>query len=165
MRSFLLRTAVSLALLLALVVPGLLAGIDNSCPVTKQPSPPFVPPAGYPQYQTPQGFWYGSDSLWTMVSPHPWRAGGNNGAKLTYYRRGFDWKSIDNLRLTVIGRRVDAFAPLVWSDGASSVSVGRSNAPGGMAMMTGIDIPTTGCWEISAHYVNQTLTYTIRVER
>jgi hypothetical protein len=163
MRSFLICSAVSLALFLP--GPGRSAGSKNTCAVTKQPSPPFVPPAGYPQYQTPQGFWYGSDSLWTMVSPHPWRAGGNNGAKLTYYRRGFDSKSIDALRLTVVGRRVDGLAPLVWSDGASSSSIGGSNAPGNMAMVTGIDIPTAGCWEISAHYVDQTLIYTIRAQQ
>ena len=39
----------------------------------------------------------------------------------------------------------------------------------GMFMVTGIDIPSSGCWEIAAHYVDNpgnigTLTYTVWVE-
>jgi hypothetical protein len=38
----------------------------------------------------------------------------------------------------------------------------------GMFMVTGIDIPTPGCWEIAAHYIadppgGHTLTYTVWV--
>jgi hypothetical protein len=40
-----------------------------SCPVTRPPQPPFVPPTPYPA--TPPalygGFWYGSNELWTLL--------------------------------------------------------------------------------------------------
>jgi hypothetical protein len=162
MRSVLICRAVTVAL--AFAVPFLSAGSEKNCAVTKQPNRLFFPPAGYDQYQITGAFWYGNDSLWTIIHPHRWRAGGNDGAKLPFWRRGFDWKSVDKLRLAVVARRVDAFAPLVWADGISSTSIDGSNAPGRMAMLTGIDIPIAGCWEISAHYLDQTLAYTIWVE-
>jgi len=71
-------------------------------------------------------------------------------------------------RLTVVARQLDGNAPLVWNGWANNAYIdGRGMA--GMFMVTGVDIPASGCWEIAAHYVAsrnniQTLTYTVWVE-
>jgi hypothetical protein len=76
--------------------------------------------------------------------------------------------------LSLVARRLDAPAPLVWSAWANSggpsyrddvIIPGTDNG----FMVTGIDIPTSGCWEISAHYFPErgrvrTLSYTVWVE-
>jgi hypothetical protein len=70
-----------------------------------------------------------------------------------------------------VARRLDGEAPLVWNDLAGSGSEG--NGLSGMFMVTGIDIPSSGCWEIGVHYVSpdgektatvSTLSYTVWVE-
>ena len=70
--------------------------------------------------------------------------------------------------LTVVARRLDSNAPLVWNAGyANNASIEGEGAEG-MFMVTGVDIPSSGCWEIAAHYLGpdniQTLTYTVWVE-
>jgi hypothetical protein len=168
MRSRLFLRVASLACFC--ILPRLIAsGNEGGCAVTKQPNPPFSPPAGYDKYpNTPEDFMYGTDLLWTVVRQHTWRAGGNDGAKLPYYRRGYDMRKPDYPGLAVVARRVDAVAPLVWAGKGVGISLEPIVPPTKierMAMLTAIDIPTAGCWEISAHYADQSLTYTILVRR
>jgi hypothetical protein len=71
-------------------------------------------------------------------------------------------------RLTVVARRLDGNAPLVWNGWANNASIEGEGAAG-MFMVTGVDISSSGCWEIAAHYLtsaqsDQTLTYTVWVE-
>jgi hypothetical protein len=148
-------------------VRGLVAtNAADTCTVTTAPEPAFIPPVGYAPAASEDAFWYGSNSLWTIIVPHKWRAGGNDGAKLVYWREGYNWREDHGSPyLFVVAHRIDTNAPLVWSDGASGVRLSNDDTPGGMSMMTGIDIPTPGCWEISAHYQTQTLTYTVLVEQ
>src|SRR5579862_3933567 len=40
--------------------------VPESCPVTKPPIHPFVPPSPYPTTHT-NGFWFGTDKLWTYL--------------------------------------------------------------------------------------------------
>jgi len=35
----------------------------------------------------------------------------------------------------------------------------------GWLMLTGIDVPDPGCWEISAEYLGQTLTFVVETQR
>jgi hypothetical protein len=151
-----------------------LTGTDtkNTCPVTKPPNPLFVPPAGYANNNWQGGdFLYGSSALWTIIHPHTWRANGNDGYKLAYWRLGFVWTKESRPELTVVARRLDGTDPLVWAPRASGIKANGVETPDGMAMMTGIDIPAPGCWEIAAHYIYpnrskaQDLRYTIWAER
>jgi hypothetical protein len=154
------------AVLVFLAMPqrSVAADIDIQCAVTTAPDPPFVPPAPYSRYAGENSFLYGTDSLWTIVSrPSEWKLG-RDGAKLPYFRRGYDYMKEMDPHLTLVGRRLDAAAPLVRSDGASG-GMAKGSDLAGMFMVTSLDIPEAGCWEISAHYQNQTLTYTVRVEQ
>ena len=82
-------------------------------------------------------------------------------------RQGYDAMKETEPRLTVVARRLDRPEPLVWNGSANYGGEGEELA--GMFMVTGMDIPSAGCWEIAAHYVQsfdniQTLTYTVWVE-
>jgi hypothetical protein len=113
-------------------------------------------------------FLYGSAALWTVVYPG-WHV--HSGGKLPFFRQGFDWKKGGRPRLTVVARRLDGGGPLVWSDLAGS---GYEEGKGleGMFMVTGVDIPSAGCWEIGAQYLDDSrdvhtlsyLAYTVWVE-
>jgi hypothetical protein len=67
--------------------------------------------------------------------------------------------------LAVVARRLDAPAPLVSAPHANGVRFnGAGLLPGAdMAMMTGFALPTPGCWEIAAHYKDQTLSFVVSV--
>src|SRR5215469_8789641 len=41
--------------------------VPETCPVTKPPAKPFVPPSPYWRDHRPNQFWYGSESLWTLL--------------------------------------------------------------------------------------------------
>lgn len=159
---------VSCALLLAACSAGLvpsMAADRQGCRVTRPSDPPFTPPAPYSSYAGSHEFLYGGPVLWTVVYPD-WHI--HSGGKLPFFRQGYDWRKEEAPRLTVVARRLDREEPLVWNEWANNGFIeGRGLA--GMFMVTGIDIPASGCWEIAAHYVEnqrniQTLTYTVWVE-
>jgi hypothetical protein len=142
---------------------------QNVCPVTKAPEHPFIPPP--PLDKVEDGtFVLGTSGLWARVTTH-WLLN-RTGNKLPYhseiyaqdvphYPQSFD-RNFRALRLALVARRLDGPEPLVWS---GRVAVGLL----GGVMITGLAIPTAGCWEISAHYIPergkvQTLTYTAWVE-
>jgi len=141
----------------------------EACPVTKPPVQPFVPPPPYWTQHGPDRFWYGTESLWTLLAVQgTWKIRNNvlegEGGyltKLIYWRRGFDWRTELKPKLIVTATRLDREAPSVVEEHANAVFVsGRQPA----AMMTGIDIPSTGCWELTAQYRDQKLSFVILVQ-
>jgi hypothetical protein len=141
--------------------------VAETCPVTKPPAQPFIPPPPYWIDHSPDQFWYGTESLWTLLGvPGTWNIHSNVSAsegayttKLTYWRRGFDWRR-DKPELTVLAKRLDREAPIVAADPASAVFV-TTDKP---AMMTGIDIPSVGCWEVTAQYQGNEPSFVISVQ-
>jgi hypothetical protein len=151
------------ATVLATIAHPIQARSGSGCAVTAASNHPFIPPPPYDKHLAPPDFWLGTPSLWTIIHPGTWKLGANNGAKLPYWRQGFDAEKERDPRLIVVARRLDGPAPLVWSAWANSANA--DNTPAGMAMVTGFDIPMEGCWEISARYRDQTLTYTVLVKK
>jgi hypothetical protein len=163
----------SLSLAFAAIVPGVFAaGSEDACPVTKAPDPPFVPPLADRITGNDGSFILGTPGLWALVIPR-WKLH-ETDAKLPYFSEDFSFgKSEADPRLAVVARRLDSLEPLVWADWANGAS--PSFGPGGGPhpndhgfMVTSLQIPTAGCWEISARYAPardriQTLTYTVRV--
>jgi len=140
-----------------------------TCAITEPPSKPFIPPAPYPKEVTSAAFWIGTEKLWTNLRRDGlwhgyWVTDQGLGVKhkiyadkISWWRKGYDWKTEDPPRLKVSGRRLDA--------PAAPFSVGRvTNAfikhP---AMLTLIDIPTVGCWEITGDYKGDKLTFVVWV--
>ena len=71
--------------------------------------------------------------------------------------------------LTVVARRLDGPSQTVranWANGSTT-----DGTVAGMFMVTGLEIPTSGCWQIAARYAPtpeeaiQTLMYTVWVEQ
>jgi hypothetical protein len=139
----------------------------EACPVTRPPARFFVPPPPYWRDPPPDEYWFGTESLWTVLSlPGTWHIRGNPleskggyRTKLIYWQRGFDWRK-DKPELTVIARRIDRDAPPVAAEPASAVFV-TTERP---AMMTAIDIPSVGCWKITAQYRGDELSFVVSVQ-
>jgi hypothetical protein len=138
-----------LVVMAALLLPVLALA---QCLTTLAPNPPFVPPAPYPPSAPNGTFWYGTEALWTAVDVDgKWSMRNNvlNGkgyrTKLVFWRRGFDSRTEPEPKLIVTGKRLDGDA---------------GNTPG---MMTLVDIPTAGCWEVTGHYGGHTLTFVVSV--
>lgn len=136
------------------------------CHPTRAPNPLFVPPAPYPSIPSDSQFWYGTDDLWTALGDGKWSMRGKSAndrsytEKLIFWRKGFDWHKEMEPKLVVTAKRLDGDAPTVTVSHANAVFV-TGNRP---AIMTGIDIPTAGCWEITAHYTSHNLTFVVLVE-
>lgn len=142
--------------------------VHEACPVTKPSVQPFVPPPPYWTDPRADGFWYGTESLWTLLAVQgTWNIHSNvleekggYRTKLIYWRKGFDWRREPQPGLIVIAKRLDREAPQVAADPARAVFV-TTERPG---MMTGIDIPSTGCWELTAQYRGHQLSFVVLVQ-
>ena len=140
------------------------------CHVTR-PEPAFIPPGPYiPEGRfvaTPPGYyesvWYGSARLWTMLDRDgevwgPWVRLDAGLPQKTFWWSA-DWVPQDELQpaITVTGRRLDANGSFVGGPGTNAT------ADFGTAMLVGIDIPTYGCWRITARYRGASLSYVVSV--
>ncbi|HSF15823.1 MAG TPA: hypothetical protein VLK65_09740 [Vicinamibacteria bacterium] len=144
------------------------AQVPTSCPVSLPPETPFTPPTPYPT-EAPYGtFWWGTEGLWTMLrADGTWRGvppdrGYRRGYrdKVFWWRPGYDGRVEPRPELEVTGRRIDAEAPPFTVPSATNA---HSEDFGGWTMLTGVDIPTTGCWEITGRYADESLTFVVWV--
>jgi len=136
-----------------------------ACAVTK-PDPPFVPPT--PDLGTPpasyEGAWYGTRHLWTMLHDGgevwgPWVRLDAGLPQKTFWW-SVDWVPQDEPEpsITVTGQRLDAAGSFRFGDPGTNAT-----ADFGTAMLVGIDIPTYGCWRVTARYRAATLSYVVSV--
>jgi hypothetical protein len=135
------------------------------CLTTLPSSPAFVPPAPYDLFHISDDmFWYGTDVLWTTLGTqgvgHLDDKHDGYVTKLVFWRKGFDSREEPQPALIVTARRLDGDSPSVAVAHANAVFV-TGNTP---AMMTGIRIPTVGCWEVTGHYGGHTLSFIVSVE-
>lgn len=136
----------------------------DACPVTQPPNLPFLPPEPYPP-QAPSGeFWYGTDALWTALSPAGrWEAlpEGQQGysQKLFLWSEGYDPAREPQPPITVSGRRLDGDArPFETSGGTNGY-----HADMGQFMLIGLSVPAAGCWELTARYNEASLSFIVWV--
>ncbi len=79
----------------------LLRNVPASCPITKPPEHPFIPPAPYSAKLNPRSFWFGTEKLWTSLDtdgtwnglPHYTADDPTFRQKLFFWRAGFDGRS------------------------------------------------------------------------
>lgn len=135
-----------------------------SCPITVPQNPPFVPPAPYDSMGFEGEFWYGSDSLWTAVRENgiwetlPHNPGGYT-QKVFWWRDGYVWTEEPEPALSITAERLDGPAPVLRGSGATNAYA----ADIGSAMLTGVDLPTLGCWKITGQYRNEELSFVVWV--
>jgi len=139
----------------------------QSCPVTQPPQKTFVPPFPYPGQTGPDGFWFGSEKLWIQLPtdgtwkhlPHYKPTDTSFRQKLQWWRQGYSWRTENSPPLKVTGRRLDSPGPpLTRDDHANAAGIGDHPS-----IMTGIYIPTVGCWQITGDYKGDKLTFVIWV--
>lgn len=141
------------------------ARAQGACLITLPPNPPFVPPAPYLRDVTDDAFWYGTEALWTSLSINGKWGGLHNDegyrSKLFFWVKGYDWRKEPEPELIVTGRRLDGDAPDLAVAHANNAFLGSRDAA---AMVTAFEIPTVGCWELTAHYRGHRLTWVVLVE-
>ena len=146
--------------------------VPDNCPVTKQfQTSLFVPPFPYPTTpgSPPDRFWFGSDRLWTLLpadgiwggSPRPAGSNRRYEDKLFYWRAGYNARLEQQPPLTVIGKRLDAPAPPVLTDEQATNGWRTPDQP---FMLTRITVPTPGCWQITARYKDDELSFVVWVD-
>lgn len=135
------------------------------CPLTVpsepyRPTAPFleVPPVAYGKV------WYGGPDLWTMLDPAgevwvglPNGAGGST-QKTFWWSRAFSGADGLAPAISVSGKRLDAPGAFVAAGSATSAA-----ADFGEAMLVGVEIPSAGCWEVTATYHGASLGYVVKV--
>lgn len=144
------------------------SGPPATCPVTRPPNPPFVPPPPYPAATGPGAFWFGTPKLWVVLpTSGEWRGlRGYNPTDLSYrqklmwWRQGYDWRAEPRPPLVVTGRQLDASEPPLKISGPSN---GYNEQMKSSFMIVAADFPTLGCWEITGDYKGDKLSYVIWV--
>jgi hypothetical protein len=135
-----------------------------ACHVTLPSDGTFVPSSPLRNGQTAaweHQFWFGSEKLWTVLpADGTWRGWVAQKPfdfayqdKLTWHSLdpGFSWK---DQPLTVTGKRLDGPAPRFTE---------IEPLYPGTGIVGGISIPVFGCWEITGHYNDQELKFTVWV--
>jgi hypothetical protein len=133
------------------------------CPVTLPTEPAFEAPEPY--FATapwPGIFWFGAEHLWTALDTNGvWEDLSKNPDG--YTQKIMWWSSLFSLKdelepaLVVFGRRLDAEAPALRFYGATNAMADDI----GEAMLTGVDFPTEGCWEVTGQYKKTGLTFVV----
>jgi VWFA-related protein len=138
----------------------------SSCPATVPGESRLVPPLPYPA-DAPYSdfFWHGTPSLWTMLPVNgrwPSLPRGERGyrQKLFVWRPGYDGRTEQWPALTVRGRRLDGGAEPAFAEEATNA---YNRDFGGWAMLTAVEVPEYGCWELTASYGDSTLTFVVSV--
>ena len=138
-----------------------------SCPVTQAPEVPFVAPEPYPAAPPERyisQFWYGTPRLWTMLGPDPiWRDLPHNrngySQKIFWWSQDFDVSEDPYPAFRLIIERLDVeSAPILIAEEATNAS-----ADFGTAMLTGVEIPSAGCWKITGKYADAELSFVVWV--
>lgn len=128
----------------------------------------FVPPAPYPrQLPSTDTFWYGSELLWTNIPlDGVWHLKNDvdqHGAyvtKLIFWHRGFDWRKEREPKFTFTARRLDVDAQPIVQSGAIPIFVTGATP----AMMIGVNLPSAGCWKLTADYRGHALSFLVSVQ-
>jgi hypothetical protein len=137
--------------------------VPSTCHLTK-PTHPFVPLAEYHAPARPPAYydaeWYGTGRLWTILrhGGEAWfdlpRGADGLGQKTFWWSADFDVNHEPQPAISVTGRQLDGSGRFV------SLAPGtNAGADFGSAMLIGVGVPTTGCWEITATYKHATLSY------
>ena len=137
-----------------------------SCPATTPPAHPFTPPAWYEPAD--DDFWLGSEKLWTEGNKsgvwewEPNKPGEEHlTVKICWGSVDYYWRTEPRPNLTVTGRRLDGEAPPLLT---STTHIGGPNAGHGF-MLSGVYVPTPGCWEITGENRGEKLSFVVWVRQ
>jgi hypothetical protein len=120
----------------------------------------------YPARPLFGGFWYGTEKLWTALQPDgrwyalPQSARGYT-QKIVWWRDGYGGTTEQTPALKITGKQLDGDKTFVVNGmtNAHSSDFGGN----GWAMMSGVEIPSLGCWEITGEYHGAQLSFVLEV--
>jgi hypothetical protein len=143
------------------------SAVPKTCSATKPAPQPFVPPPPYPAKPSHGQFWFGTDRLWTALpETGAWIGLGHYTPsdptfrqKLFFWRQGYDAHAETQAKLTVSGSRIDTPAQPLQIDGPGTGSWTADD----QFLVTGINFPTIGCWEITGRYENDEVIFVVWV--
>jgi len=137
----------------------------KDCPVTTSANASFKAPEPFSPIVPWEGiFWYGSEHLWTALntdgvwSKLPENSDGY-GQKIMWWSNLYSLKDELEPELVVSGRRLDGEAEPLRFYGATNAMADDI----GEAMLTGVEIPTLGCWEITGQYKESEISFVVWV--
>ena len=156
-RHVIVATAIVVQMLAAGAAP---AQTGVACPVTTAPSQ-------QEESRPAPGLWrHGSDVFGVFLSRdnrwHGMTAEHHYRNKVFWYRQGYDGRAEPRPALTVHGRRLDGPAERVTITNATNASHADF---GGWSMLTMVEFPEPGCWEVTGEYGRDTVTFVVRVDR
>lgn len=73
---------------------------------------------------------------------------------------GYDGRREQSPGVIITGRRIDAPGGPVFAEPPTNA---YHRDLGGWAMLTAVELPSAGCWELNAAYGGSTLTFTVHV--
>jgi hypothetical protein len=132
---------------------------SSTCPATVPPANLYVPPSPYPPKAPYGGFWFGSDQLWTSLHPDGKWGQLLHGDKVFWWSNGYDGTSELTPSLKITGRRLDGDGTFSTTDATNALHQDF----GGWTMLTGIQVPSAGCWEITGEYGTGKLRFVVEV--
>lgn len=141
------------------------APVPDTCPVTKStPETRFTPPPpSTPAEPDAPMFWYGSDALYTHLhADGRWRGiAAETGVrnKLFLYRRNPEWREEFPYQLVVTAQRIDADEPMLTVPRVTNAIMGSE-----VAMLTMLELPRRGCWQVTANYKSDSLSFIVWVD-
>jgi len=137
----------------------------KDCPVTTSANVSFKAPEPFSPIAPWKGiFWYGSEHLWTALntdgvwSKLPENSDGY-GQKIMWWSSLYSLKDELEPELVVSGKRLDGEAEPLRFYGATNAMADDI----GEAMLTGVEIPTLGCWEITGQYKESEISFVVWV--
>ena len=137
----------------------------KDCLVTTPENVSFKAPEPFSPTAPWEGiFWYGSEQLWTALHNDGVWAGLPENPD-GYTQKIMWWSSLYSLKdelepaLVVSGRRLDGEADPLRFYGATNAMADDI----GEAMLTGVEIPTLGCWEITGQYKKSSIKFVVWV--
>jgi hypothetical protein len=137
----------------------------DDCPVTTPQGTLFNAPAPFTSSAPWEGiFWFGTEGLWTALSTDgvwadlPLNPDGYT-QKIMWWSNSFSLPDELQPALVVAGRRLDGDAPALRFYGATNAFADDI----GEAMLTGVEFPTLGCWEVRGEYKKNELTFVVWV--
>ncbi|MQC25838.1 MAG: hypothetical protein DWG76_00085 [Chloroflexi bacterium] len=110
-------------------------------------------------------FWYGDQSLWTMLSVDgSWEAlpKDEHGytQKTFWWADGYLWNEEPQPEFLLTAERLDAKALLIESGEITNAYTDET----GSSILTGILISDVGCWQITGYYRGHELSFVVDVK-
>jgi len=77
--------------------------------------------------------------------------------KVFWFRKGYDWRTDGPPPLKISGKRLDGQASPLRVEGPNAAGLKNPS------MVAALEVPSIGCWEITADYKGDTLSYVVWV--